>query len=137
MTREPIRLPTITTIYDALLLAATTHRAMTPLHPKWGEFLDTLWPLRRYCLGQASPRAFAITEGLLTAFRCDQPSSLVALQALGGHCDCTVVLNAAEATPEDFPSMVESALRIWSGEPVPPPPRIPRTPIHAPEEDAR
>ena len=28
--------------------------------------------------------------------------------------------------------------RLWSGEPVPPPPRIPRTPVHLPtEEDAR
>jgi hypothetical protein len=149
MTRTPIRLPADDTItitwreaYDMLLADATSHRTMTPLHPQWNGFLDALWAhlggtlaeMSRNCLGRES---FPIARALLTTFRCNVKRSLLTLNALGGYCDCTILMNAAEVTPDNFPSMVESALHIWSGEPVPPPPRIPRTPIHAPEEDAR
>jgi hypothetical protein len=122
MTRTPVRLPddaiTITwrAAYDVMLADATSHRTMTPLHPRWNTFLASCRRRVRSCPGRGATQPFPITTTLLTALRCDVARLLVALNAQGAYCDCTILYNATRYTPDNFPGAVEFALRVWSGE---------------------
>jgi len=115
-------------LYDSILADATSHRTMTPLHPQWNLFLDALWAMlggsraevSRTCPGRGAAQPVPVTTFLLnqSTLQCDLAGSLLALMTLGGYCDCTILWNTADATPADFPPIVEMALRIWSGEEV-------------------
>jgi hypothetical protein len=41
----------------------------------------------------------------------------VILSALGGHCDCTILLNAREATPDTFPDSMKMPCGLWANPP--------------------
>jgi len=125
MTRTPVRLPDADTMYDTLLRLAHTHRAMSPLHPKWSAFLDALWVLlgstfdgmTGRCPSRTAPEPYPMTKLLLTSYQCEPTSSIVILSALGGHCDCTILFNAQEATPDTFPDTLRWVCDLWVNPP--------------------
>ena len=148
MTRTPVRVPETPLapwreLYDIILDDAAHHRTMTPLHPQLEVFLNALQAIlgtslaemSRNCPGRTAAQPFPVTTMLLTMSTikgCDLARSLVALQALGGYCDCTVLVNAGDTTADIFASIVELALRVWCDDEMPPPPPRP-----APTPEAR
>lgn len=97
-----------------------TLRTMTPKHPRWNEFLERLNGTEgvncrdgekgvEWDCSSKSDRPFA-TAILSSIGGIDIPASFEYFNDHGGFCDCEILLNCGDLTPDDTPAETTEAV---------------------------